>query len=108
MKSVCTAMPPIMCAALRFVAVVILLLGWHAARGGRFAVRRGDWLRLLAASLFIITFCYAPLFWGIARVASGLAATVNLALVPVGLFLLGLAYGEERLDRKSTRLNSSH
>lgn len=100
MKIGVTAMPPIMFAALRFVAAGILLLGWHAARGGRFAVRRGDWLRLLAASLFIITFCYAPLFWGIDRVASGLAATVNLALVPVGLFLLGLAYGEERFSRR--------
>lgn len=100
MKIGVTAMPPVMFAALRFVAAGILLLGWQAAKGGRFAVRRGDWLRLLAASLLIITFCYAPLFWGIARVASGLAATVNLALVPVGLFLLGLAYGEERFSRR--------
>ena len=42
MKIGVTAMPPIMFAALRFVAAGILLLGWHAARGGRFAVRRGD------------------------------------------------------------------
>lgn len=100
MKIGVTAMPPVMFAALRFIAAGILLLAWRAATGGRFAVHRGDWLRLLAASLFIITFCYAPLFWGIARVASGLAATVNLALVPVGLFLLGLAYGEERFSRR--------
>lgn len=100
MKIGVTAMPPVMFAALRFVAAGILLLGWQAAKGGRFVVRRSDWLRLMAASLLIITFCYGPLFWGIARVASGLAATVNLALVPVGLFLLGLAYGEERFSRR--------
>jgi drug/metabolite transporter (DMT)-like permease len=100
MKVGVAVIPPVLFAALRFTTAGVLLLAWRGAQGGRFAVHRGDWLRLLAASLFIITFCYAPLFWGIARVASGLAATVNLALVPVGLFLLGLAYGEERFSRR--------
>lgn len=100
MKTGVTAMPPIQFAALRFVFAGFLLLLFQTVQGARLKVHRGDWLRLVAASLFIITFCYAPLFWGVARVASGLAATINMALVPAGLFLLGLAHGEERFSRR--------
>lgn len=98
MKVGVTAMPPVLFAALRFTAAGLLILLWQRWQGGRMTVRRGDWPRLVFASLFIISFCYAPLFWGVERVASGLAATVNLALVPVALFLLGLAHGEERFS----------
>lgn len=100
MKVGVTAMPPVLFAALRFIAAGLLMLGLQVATGARLVVRRGDWPRLVAASLFIITFCYAPLFWGVERVASGIAATINMALVPVGLFLLGLAHGEERFTAR--------
>jgi drug/metabolite transporter (DMT)-like permease len=98
MKIGVTAMPPVLFAALRFTAAGLLILALQRARGARIAVRRGDWPRLVTISLLIITFCYAPLFWGVERVASGLAATINMALVPVCLFLLGLAHGEERFS----------
>jgi len=98
MKVGVTAMPPVLFAAVRFIAAGVLMLGLQLVAGARIAVPRRDWPRLVAASLFIISFCYAPLFWGVERVASGIAATINMALVPTGLFLLGLAHGEERFS----------
>jgi drug/metabolite transporter (DMT)-like permease len=51
--------------------------------------------RVLAASLLITTACYALVFWGLAQAPSGLAAVVNLGLMPIFLIGIGAAYGQE-------------
>ncbi len=95
--------PPLFFAGTRFVAAGILLLAWaHLAgndpAGAPSSIRREDWAKLLVATLLMIIATYALLFWGTAHVASGLASVINLALTPVALFGIGLAYGEERFS----------
>lgn len=88
------AVPPLQFAALRFLAAgtVLLLL----------ARRRGAWLwphgavgRVFVAALLINTGCYSFLFWGMQHVATGLAAVINLSLMPVALFAIAVLMGEE-------------
>ncbi len=62
-------------------------------------LRRAPW-HMLAVALLTNTLTYAGLYWGTARVSVGLAAIVNNALMPLGLFALGLAFGEETFSRR--------
>jgi drug/metabolite transporter (DMT)-like permease len=106
-KTGIAAVPPLFFAGTRFVAAGILLLAWERFADPRRAsappkpramrtVRREDWRPMLVASLLVIAATYSLLFWGMQHVTSGLSAVLNLALMPVGLFAIGLAYGEER------------
>lgn len=45
---------------------------------------------------------YAPLFWGIRYVPSGLTAVLDLALTPVSLLIFGVALGEECWSKSRT------
>ena len=56
--------------------------------------RRELW-RLLLVQLLIVVMTYAPLFWGILHVPSGLTAVLDLTLMPVSLIGFGIALGEE-------------
>ena len=56
--------------------------------------------RMLAVALLTNTLTYAGLYWGTARVSTGLAAIVNNALMPVGLFAFGLVFREEAFSRR--------
>jgi drug/metabolite transporter (DMT)-like permease len=42
---------------------------------------------LLLVSLLTVACSYGPIFWGAARIDSGLSAVVNLALIPISLIL---------------------
>jgi drug/metabolite transporter (DMT)-like permease len=44
------------------------------------------------------TGCYSFLFWGVAHSPTGLAAIVNLSLIPVLSMLVGALYGEETIS----------
>jgi drug/metabolite transporter (DMT)-like permease len=108
-KTGIATIPPLFFAGTRFIAAGILLLAWERFTGHRDAtatpragalraVRRADWQAMFLASLLVIAATYSLLFWGMQHVASGLSAVLNLALMPVGLFAIGLAYGEERFS----------
>ena len=56
--------------------------------------------RMLAVAFLTNTLTYAGLYWGTARVSTGLAAIVNNALMPVGLFAFGLVFREEAFSRR--------
>ena len=73
-----------------------MLLALHRLRGGRVGVRRRDLPRLVAVTLLMIVATYSLLFWGIARVPTGLAAIVNMGLMPLTLLAIGAALGEDR------------
>lgn len=90
------AVPPLFFAGSRFIAAGLLMLAWQAARGGRLTVPRAEWPGFAFVSAAMIVASYAGLFWGMQHVASGLAAVVNLGLMPIALFAFGLAYGSER------------
>jgi drug/metabolite transporter (DMT)-like permease len=73
--------PPLILAAMRFLAAGLVLYGWMAVRGER-APNRRQWLSalLLAALIFLVD--YGLLFWAEQRVPSGLAA-VMMTTIPV-------------------------
>jgi len=90
--------PPIMLAALRFslASPLILLL---AARSQWFAPA-ARLPRVLFTGFLMNTLCYALLVTGLQLVATGLAAIVNMALIPVFVSLFGAIHGEERLNTR--------
>jgi drug/metabolite transporter (DMT)-like permease len=95
--------PPLFFAGTRFTCAGTLLLGWERLSRGAPAkrqavLRRADWWPVLSAALLVIVATYSLLFWGMTQVASGLAAVLNLALMPVALFAIGVAYREERFS----------
>ena len=98
------AVPPLFFAGTRFHAAGVLLVLWQplATPTGetRPAIGRAEWPAVLVAAALVIVLAYSLLFWGTQRVASGLAAVLNLALTPVALFAIGLGYGEERFERR--------
>lgn len=89
--------PPLFFAATRFVAAGVLMLGIHALRGGSLVLSRSWWPRLAIAGVLSVSLTNGPHFWAIVRVDSGLAAVMNLSLLPIMLLLIGRAHGEERI-----------
>lgn len=90
------AVPPLFFAGSRFVAAGLLMLAWHRLRGESIALPGRDWPRQVRLAVLMIVATYGFLFWGMQHVASGLSAVVNLALIPIALLAIGLAYGAER------------
>lgn len=98
------SVPPLLFAGTRFTVAGIILLAWQAVAARRQAtplrIRREDWRGMLIVSILVIVGTYSLLFWGMRDVASGLAAVLNLAFMPIALFAIGLAYGEERFTTR--------
>jgi drug/metabolite transporter (DMT)-like permease len=95
-KTGVTAVPPIFFAGSRFAVAGVAMLLWLGVTGRKVLPARGDVVRVLLAALFLTAVTYAFLFWGVRSVPSGLAAILNLALTPIGLFAIGLLHGTER------------
>lgn len=90
------AVPPILFAGTRFTvagAALVLFLWW---RGDRLRIARSDRPRLVAVTLLTVTATYALLFWGARYVSSGLAAVLDLALLPIALTAIGAMLGEDQ------------
>lgn len=92
------AVPPLFFAATRFIAAGILMLAWIRGTGRPLDVHRSDLTRLLAASALTVSATYGFLFWGLQHVDSGLAGVINLSLIPLGMFAIGVAMREERFS----------
>lgn len=93
-----SALPPFFFAASRFVSAGVAMLALARLQGQSFALH-GAGRRVAATALLVNTACYASLFWGMRHVPSGFSAIVNLSLIPVGLFVIGLALGQEPFSR---------
>jgi drug/metabolite transporter (DMT)-like permease len=93
------ATPPFFFAAVRFIAAGGLLLALLGRRVDWAGLRR-EWRSVLAVSMLMTTFSYGPTFWGTRGTASGLAAVVNMSMTPLALFLMGVALGSERFERR--------
>lgn len=89
-----TELTPLRLAAVRYLVAAALLA--VMVRGGGAAFREGRAPRTIASALLTNSGTHGLLFWGVKHVASGLAGLVNLALMPVMLFALAAATGEER------------
>jgi len=77
--------PPLLFAALRFLAAGLLLYGWLIARGER-APNLRQWMSAFLLGFVIFVLDYGLLFWSEKRIASGLAA-VMLATIPAFMSL---------------------
>lgn len=88
-------LPPLFFAACRFLVAGPLLLGMTWMSGHRLTVP-GRGFQLLATAMLVNTACYGPIFWGMRHVPTGFSAVINLSLIPVGVFVIGIAAGQER------------
>ena len=95
------AVPPFSFAGMRLVAAGALLLTFHRVRGGDFALP-GGLIRVVLTAFLVNTVSYGLLFWGMQFVPSGLSSVVNLSLIPVGLFTLGLIAKEEVFSARTS------
>jgi len=98
MKIGVTAVPPILFAGTRFLVAGLVLCAWSALREGRVLPASGDVPRLLATTALVIVATYSLLFWGVQYVSTGLAAIVNQAVMPLAMFLISVAHGEDRFS----------
>jgi drug/metabolite transporter (DMT)-like permease len=86
--------PPIFLSGLRYLLVLLLLAPLWPRLPLAFADGRAG--RVVLSALLAITATYGLLFWGIRTTPSGMAGLVNMSIIPVGLFGLAIATGEER------------
>ena len=99
MKLALAEVPPFTFTVARSLLAGAALLAVSGVAAPLALLRRAPW-HMLAVALLTNTLTYAGLYWGTARVSVGLAAIVNNALMPLGLFALGLAFGEESFSRR--------
>ena len=92
-------LPPFLFASTRLLAAGTFLLLLARLRGATLSTS-GSHGRVVAAAILVNTVTYGSLFWGMQYIPSGLSSVVNLALIPVGLFTIGLAAGEETYSRR--------
>ncbi|WP_286828240.1 MULTISPECIES: DMT family transporter [Kordiimonas] len=90
------SVPPLFFAGTRFVVAGVILAVIFYPRLQWASLCRAA-LKLSVVSIFLISFCYGPLYWGMAQTSSGLAAVINLSLVPIGLLLFGVLGKQEQL-----------
>ena len=89
-----SAMPALTLGALRSLAAGMVLLAF-AERASLNGWVLKNAAQIIPLAILTNALPYAGLFWGMQYVDSGVAAVVNLALMPIGLFAFGLAFGEE-------------
>ena len=89
------AAPPVFVAGLRLVCASLCFWVWTRIAGLSLAATQP--VRLLVSALLINTACYSFLFWGVDHAPTGLAAVINLSLVPVFSMGIGALVGEERI-----------
>ena len=77
--------PPLLFAAMRFLAAGVLLYAWLIARGGRSPTLR-QWTSASFLGFIIFVVDYGLLFWSEKRIPSGIAA-VMLATIPAFMSL---------------------
>jgi drug/metabolite transporter (DMT)-like permease len=92
--------PPLLFAAMRFVAAGLVLFAWMMAKGERLPNGR-QWGSVLLIALLIFVCDYGLLFWAEQRVASGIAA-VMMAMIPVFMALAEIVF--LRTQRLTVRL----
>jgi drug/metabolite transporter (DMT)-like permease len=98
MKAGIEVVPPLVFAGTRFTAAGGLLLIYALAKGEGALVRSKDFIRLFAVSIFMITLCYGPLFWGMQYIDTGTAAVLEMSLTPIALLCFALLLREEALS----------
>jgi drug/metabolite transporter (DMT)-like permease len=92
--------PPLLCAAMRFLIAGLILFAWMLARREPSPTRR-QWASAFAIALLIFVGDYGLLFWAEQRVPSGIAA-VMMATIPAFMALSEILF--LRTQRLTLRL----
>ena len=83
-------MPPLLFAALRFLAAGVILCGWMAARREPLPSKR-QWMSILLLAFLIFLVDYGLLFWAEQSVPSGIAAVI-MATIPAFIALAEIVF----------------
>ena len=95
-------MPPCLLAGTRFTVAGALMLPFLHMRGEIMPIRRQHLPGLAFMIVTMVVLAYALLFWGAKFVSTGLAAILNLALMPLALLAVGALLGEDRFTPART------
>ena len=93
-------LPPLLFAAMRFLAAGIVLFAWVMTHGERLPARR-QWASIFLLAFLIFVIDYGCLFWAEQRVPSGIAA-VMMATIPLFTALAEILF--LRTQRLTVRL----
>ena len=93
-----TEAPPMAVACARAIASGVVMLALAGLRPARVLLAAGAGRVVLVALL--TTFSYAIVFWGTARLSTGVAAIANNATIPIGMLVFGLLLHEETIARR--------
>lgn len=94
-----THSPPMLVACVRAVLAGLALLAFAGLGPVRAVVQRAP-RRMAAVAFLTVTLSYAAVFWGTARLSTGVSAIANNATMPIGLLAFGVLLGEERATRR--------
>jgi drug/metabolite transporter (DMT)-like permease len=105
-KAGIATIPPFLFAATRFLVAGLVLLALARATEGRVArPTAAERPRLLVSAALMTAGNAGPMFWGLQFVPTALAGVVNLALIPVGIYVFALLHRAERFSpRHATAL----
>ncbi len=95
------ALPPLLFASSRFLAAGAVLLGVLLALGRVRGLLAIPLRAVLPGAFLMIALNYGLMAWGVTRVASGLAAVVNLTTIPLAMAVCSGLYGITRFTRRT-------
>jgi drug/metabolite transporter (DMT)-like permease len=90
-------LPPFTFAGIRFVFASLILILLITARGVRWPRRRNDWLLIAVVGFLQFSLNYGLVFWGEARIPSGLAAVLQSTFPAFGLVIAHFYLPHERM-----------
>jgi len=95
------ALPPLFFASSRFLAAAAVLVAFLALRGRLKALAAVPLRAAMPGAVLMFAANYGLMAWGVARVASGMAAVINLTSVPLAMALFGAVHGHAHPTRKA-------
>jgi drug/metabolite transporter (DMT)-like permease len=98
-KVTVTEVPPLMVACTRALLSGIAMLAIAGPGPARLLFTSAPW-RVSLVALLTTTVSFAAVFWGTARLSTGVSAIVNNATVPIGLLVFGYLFREETVTRR--------
>lgn len=98
-KVTVTEIPPILVACVRAIPAGMVMLMLADLSQARRVIADSFWRVILIAFLTTTT-NFAAVFWGTARLTTGVAAIVNNAFVPIGMVIFGALLKEDSISRR--------
>lgn len=98
-KMTVAEVPPMLVACTRAIVSGIAMLAIAGVPTAWRLLASAPW-RVTLVALLTTTINFAAVFWGTARLSTGIAAIVNNATVPIGLLLFGYLLREETISRR--------